>query len=126
MVPTRRSIMITSCAALALKALGGPVAAGPADAATRLRAVVGDPGSGRLVGEAYLSAHPAEAAPEWLPRALLRSIALDEGSLSAEDDASLRARIAQQIRKDFAQGDVASVRGWVLSRTEARLCGLWA
>lgn len=126
MIFTRRLIMIASGAAFALRALGARGPGTPAEAATRLRALVGDPGSARVVGRAYFAAHPAEATPERVARELVRSLGLEDGSLVAEDDASLRSRMARQIRADFAQGKIVSVGGWVLARTEARLCGLWA
>lgn len=38
----------------------------------------------------------------------------------------LASRIADSIRRDFAERRVVRVDGWVLARTEAEICGLCA
>lgn len=67
----------------------------------------------RRVGRAYLRRHPAEA-----------DVALLRAALAADlgDPERLRAR----VRGDFEREAVVRVQGWVLSRTEARLCALEA
>jgi hypothetical protein len=40
------------------------------------------------------------------------------------DRASLLQRLDAQVRDDFASGTTIALDGWVLSRTEARLCAL--
>jgi hypothetical protein len=69
------------------------------------------------VGRAYLDACPEEADPGRLEALLTGE--LREGSLD-----SVRRRLANRRRGDFARGDVVVVRGWVLARSEARLCAL--
>ena len=72
------------------------------------------PAAVREIGEAYCALVPAES-----DRAAL------ESALRAELDA---ARLANEdpVRADFAAGRVIVVSQWVLSRTEARQCALFA
>jgi hypothetical protein len=74
-------------------------------------------GDAAVVGREYLAAHPAEADGADLLR-YFRSL--------AGDPAALRAVIGARLRQDFADGETVRVRGWVLARTEARLCALCA
>lgn len=70
-----------------------------------------------VVGRAYLAQYATEADAGLLRRRLV--------SLTAEPR-RLRAAIGERIRRDFAEGDTVRIEGWVLSRTEARLCALCA
>lgn len=70
-----------------------------------------------LVGRAYLAQYATEGDADLLRRSLV--------SLAAEPR-SLRRAIGERIRRDFAEGDTVRVEGWVLARTEARLCALCA
>jgi hypothetical protein len=107
----RRSFL--ALAALALAALGAPGRAlglgrrsGPGNV---------DPRSARAVARAYLA-----AAPEDADRARLRAAL---AARLGEDFARADARaIAAAIRGDFAAGDVVVVQGWLLARTECRVC----
>lgn len=62
-------------------------------------------------GERYLRRHPEEQH---------RLASTDAACRSSEG----RRHLARAVREDFASGRVAQVEGWVLARTEARLCGL--
>lgn len=74
--------------------------------------------SAARLGQRYLDDTPQEADAT-------RLIALI-GTVPAvgESDAALRARLQARIRQDFIDGDTVAVDGWLLSRTEARLCAL--
>lgn len=96
------------------------------DPAARLKGLIRDPESARAIGGLYLRQHPGEADPTILTRHLLSSLELDAGRIGAESDARLRDRLRFLMRADFAEGRTARVDGWILSRTEARLCALWA
>jgi hypothetical protein len=74
------------------------------------------------IGKRYLIEHPA-IADTALISTRLRS-RLDVASSAASID-SARA-LAQRIRTDFASGDVVTVDGWLLARTEAEFCALVA
>ncbi len=105
----RRAVM---AGALALCAAGGS-----SSQAASLTALFADQARARRLGRAYLDGlgEPPEAAV--LAGLIWRD--LPPGS-------TLRARVAALVRQDFARGELACVEGWLLSRTEARLCGLAA
>lgn len=67
--------------------------------------------SAAWLGERYLRRHPEERH---------RLSSTDAARRSLEG----RRQLGRAIREDFAAGRVAQVEGWVLARTEARLCAL--
>ena len=71
------------------------------------------------IGEAYLKACPEDGKHQNLRRALLDSVS--SSSPQSQEDISCWRR---RIRTDFTQGDTICLRGWILSRTEARLYAL--
>jgi hypothetical protein len=77
--------------------------------------------SAAVVGREYLRDAPHERSRERLREDL--DAAIGSGALS---DADLRRRVSARIREDYAARDTVRVRGYVLSRTEARLCALAA
>lgn len=94
---------------------GGATPVGPSglDLAARLR----DPDAARALGFRYLEQRPDERDLSFLHAATLAGAG--EGRRSVE---SLRAR----FRDDFRRGDTVLIDGWVLARTECRLCALVA
>ncbi len=62
----------------------------------------------RAIGVKYLELYPQESAPHVLRTLLPRS----------------EAGIRTHITKDFENGDVVSIGGWILSRTECRVCAI--
>lgn len=113
-------------AAMALAALGLPDGervpgrGGAADGGL-LSAAWSNPGGARSIGRDYLAQAPEEADPERLNALLFEE---ETSSSLAPDD--LRARVQRLRTRDFEAGDTVFVRGWILSRTEARLCALAA
>jgi hypothetical protein len=89
----------------------------------RLLGLFTDRAALRPVGAAYLKAVPAESDRAKLERLLLQDLGLEARFASPEE---LGRLVADRIRDDFAEDRVAQVEGWVLSRTEARLCALAA
>jgi hypothetical protein len=89
------------------------------DLASTIVDALGSPASARVIGAAYLARHPAERD---------RSRLLKELDLGAAgcDGARIRALVADRRREDFASGRCVEVNGWILSRTEVRLCALAA
>lgn len=111
---TRRRAAVTLFGCLGMAGLGllgsrrAAESAGVLGSLTRwLRSLPG----AREVGAVYLRANPQDADPERLL-----------ASLAGESPATLLKR----QRDDFRFGRTVTVRGWVLSRTEARLCALAA
>ena len=77
--------------------------------------------SAAIVGSAYLRLFPQEAYVALLTRELLG------GSADIDPDARSFARnLRRSICSDFRGERVVRIDGWVLSRTEARLCALIA
>jgi hypothetical protein len=62
----------------------------------------------RQLGAAYRAQTPTESSQETLIRLLQPGVT------------------AQNIKADYAKGDIVTLKGWVLSRTEARQCALFS
>jgi hypothetical protein len=121
--PTRRRFLLAlGGAALALAGLAGLGTRRIDPAGKRLLRRLGAGGSGRL-GRAYLELHPEEASAETLAIRLYRDLGTP---LHVASGAALRRRLAARVRVDFSEDQVVEVRGWFLSRTEARLAALGA
>jgi hypothetical protein len=82
------------------------------------------PASARAVGRAYLARFPEEGEPVALTRLILEGMAFSGAEASGLGEHELQTRIAARSREDFAEGDIAQIGGWLLSRTEGRLCAL--
>lgn len=105
--------------AVALLSVGiGPLAAhgrGRADQAV-VEALLGGLGPARAIGRRYLDQAPEERDSRAVRRHLFgdRTMSLGE----------LRADMNRRRADDFACGDTVLIDGWILARTEARLCAL--
>lgn len=122
----RRVIMALGATAftLALRPFGAWAARARVDRLPAARDLVGalrHRGSAARVGVAYLAGHDGEHDTGHLVAALNRG--LDDRS---PERPRLRAALDRRIRADFAESETVRVQGWVLSRTEARLCALAA
>jgi hypothetical protein len=62
----------------------------------------------RQLGAAYRTQNPAEASPDKLIQLLKPGIT------------------PQTVKTDYANGNIVTIKGWVLSRTEARQCALFS
>jgi hypothetical protein len=71
----------------------------------------------QTLGRSYLSLYPEDADVERLWTALV-------GSRAPAEADRLERRLAELRRRDFEDGEIAIVDGWVLARTEARACAL--
>ncbi len=67
----------------------------------------------RLIGRRYLEQHPAEAHTDALERRLAETVR------AARD-------LESCIRNEFARRETVQLNGWILARTEARQCALFA
>jgi hypothetical protein len=90
----------------------------------RLRALLSDPAAARRLGRLYLRQVPAEDHPVILARLTVAYLSAQDADINAVDPVSLRRRLDARVRGDFASGTTVQLDGWVLSRTEARLCAL--
>lgn len=108
--------MLAVLGALLLPALAGSARPRERNRGTRgaLASLLPHAASAAAVGARYLRDHPEErdaalplaSAPPREPRAQAR----------------LRRQLRRESARDFQRGAVVRVDGWVLSRTEARLC----
>jgi hypothetical protein len=73
----------------------------------------------RYLAGKYLQDNPAEKDVKVLESALLKS-------LSASGAGDPRRAVKEAVSRDFDRGDVVSLDGWLLSRTEVRLWVLCA
>jgi hypothetical protein len=73
--------------------------------------------SAAVIGAHYLAQFDEESSAQALEEAIRQGM---PASGKRVDEQSLLAR----IQKDFEHGDVVKLQGWMLSRTEARLCAL--
>ncbi len=128
MIVTRRFILAAAAFGASLSP-GGASLLGPAqwfnDAAMRLRALAPSLASAREIGRIYLAQHPEENSISALTRLIHLSMALEEEDVAVLDRKPLSARLTSRVRSDFETGFTVEVGGWILSRTEARLCALW-
>lgn len=90
---------------------------GYARLAPTLRHMLGDPDAARMIGALYLQRHPEEATLE-----RLRDHLFGPGRSAPPGSATLW--MAERRSLDLAHEDVTVIAGWVLARSEARLCGL--
>jgi hypothetical protein len=89
-----------------------------------LRTLVDDQGAARRFGLLYVDQTPVEADPGVLARLILGVAAPGQVDDFELERRSLRRRLDAKVREDFASGTTVQLDGWVLSRTEARLCAL--
>jgi hypothetical protein len=88
-------------------------------------ATINNPTTIAEVGKAYMEQVPGENSPESLIDKLLISF---NGEIIPEtaDSLTLQKMMSQKVQADFDNGETVVVRGWVLSRTEARQCALFS
>ncbi len=76
------------------------------------------------IGRAYLAQQTLSEPAADLSAGLVKSLGIPKGSGLSRT--TLGRAITRQCRREFAAGDVISVGGWLLARTEADLCALAA
>lgn len=84
------------------------------------------PESAAVVGDAYLARFPEHSSRAALVAELERCVGRAGRGVAALSDAELRRRLREAVRSDYACGRTVSLQGWVVSRSEARLCALHA
>ena len=87
----------------------------------KLVALLHEPERVRQVGTAYLQSPPGRLAP---PLVLAETV-LGEIGPNGGDEA-IRQYIVARIRRELDDVQVISLDGWIMSPTEAQLCGLVA
>lgn len=129
---TRRSFLLT--ALLGLTVGGFAASRSPVDTLPDpcvglrwLHKTIGDRQSAARIGRVYLDAHPEYQQCHRLVADIDKALKRQDASFSLTADAEQTGSALQSlVRKEFARGEVVSVAGWVLSKTEARLYALTA
>ncbi len=98
--------------------------AAPDELAARLRALLYDREAASRLGHLYVRQVPTEDDPRILARLAVALPEFQQIDAVARDPTSLHDRLDAQVRSDFAAGTTVQLDGWLLSRTEARLCAL--
>jgi hypothetical protein len=89
--------------------------------ALELETLLGNEDGVPQIGRAYLRLEPGENEIQVLSDRIFSEIRWD-----LLLNGHVREVIARRVREDFREGRVVRLRGWVVSRTEARLCALVA
>ena len=78
----------------------------------------------KLIGKEYLAMCPQE----YDSKTLIREITQNSNRIYRQylkgDSKKVHAILRQQVREDFRSNQTIILHGWVLSKTEARICGL--
>jgi hypothetical protein len=127
---TRRGLLIGAAAATASLAAGRlkswPFSGvAPGSPGERLAGLLADRDSARALGRVYLRTVPAEANARRLTSLLTQSLSRG-GRLGRMSDTALREQLHRRTLEEFRTLRTVELDGWVLARTEARLCALVA
>jgi hypothetical protein len=85
-----------------------------------------DKESAKIVGLEYLRSVPSEAKVGLLTDLICSFEGEQRAAFNQANKEKLRQMLLLRQRQDFEHGRVANVRGWILSKTECRLCALVA
>jgi hypothetical protein len=92
----------------------------------RLRTFYADAEAAREVGREILELDPDSARAGILVERVARGRGAELRALAGSNPEGLAEILREQHRRDFAEGRIARVRGWILSETEASLLALAA
>ena len=93
----------------------------PARAGTVAARYLGNAASARVVGEAFMAHLKLDVTTENIREAARD--ALEAIQAARTPDAALKV-LQQAVRRDFREGRVIHLQGWVVSRTELEVCAL--
>lgn len=126
----RRTFLLAAAASglsVAWRSFGSwPLSPAQRSESERLAALLRHEQSARVVGREYLSAFPAEESPGILTARVAEQLPGGARALAGASDGRLRELLLQATAEDFRDLRIVELRGWVLARTEARLCALAA
>jgi hypothetical protein len=86
--------------------------------------LLSDPPAAAAIGREWLAQAPVEADAARLVEGVAGGRLPEWRALAAGGAPGLRAAVRERHAEDLAAGRVASVRGYLLSQTEVRLCAL--
>jgi hypothetical protein len=87
----------------------------------RLVSLLHEPARASTVGAVYLQSPVGQRSP---PLTLVKTVLAEMGPDAGKE--SMRLHIAGRIRRELHEARVISLDGWIMSPTEAWLCGLAA
>jgi hypothetical protein len=93
---------------------------------TRLTEIFRHRESASVIGREFLRCVPAEADEHLLIDLICSSRKEQRAKLARANSGMLREWILRQHRKDFENGRIVNIQGWLLSKTEVRVCALLA
>jgi hypothetical protein len=79
--------------------------------------------SARYIGERYLEQYPGEKDVSLLLEQIFGS---DHGMGPWTPEQEIMDWVKKRIQRDFAEGNIRELQGWICSATELRLCALTA
>ena len=94
----------------------------PDDLVLQLVSLFNDRESAAAIGREYLQQLPEEADTQILAQQILGRDSTRLRGMVEQND--LGALMSERINGDYEQERVLAVKGWILSRTELRLCAL--
>jgi len=106
---------------LAASSVASLMADAPLPTAEALLSVLSDRAGARTMGRRYLVMAPGEGDV-----ARLSALVAGGRQVTELTPAAARALLADAVRQDFERFETVELDGWVVSRTEARLCALAA
>jgi hypothetical protein len=106
--------------------LWGKLTLEPTVATLDLLRVFGNMESATAVGQAYLAQYPQQASVAIVTTDIAKRLLASGYDWRHLSVADLRAALRTQIRHDFAGERTVKLQGWLVSLTEAQLCGLAA
>ncbi|CAN5149021.1 hypothetical protein BH20ACT13_BH20ACT13_10770 [soil metagenome] len=92
--------------------------------ASRLTGLLSNLESARVVGREYVRVASPEATSQRLVDAVAAGVPGGRDVIRAASNGDLRRLILARVRQDFDDDDVVTLDGWIVSRTEGRLCAL--
>jgi hypothetical protein len=130
MQSTRRRVLATIGHIAGLSFAGRAALAssqGPQDSwVPGLMALIDDRQRAGRLGSRYLALHAHESGAHRLAGLLRAALTAANTDAPPTEADLLRSVLHTRVRQDFAQRDTVVIDGWVLARTEARLCALYA
>jgi len=94
--------------------------------ASKLANIHRDKHSAKIVGVEYLRSVPSEAKPNLLIDLICSCDGGQRAEFTQADEQRLVELLRVRERQDFEYGRVVNLRGWILSKTESRVCALAA
>ena len=114
--------MTLSTAAITLPTHATPHPAcitGDADLSAAIDGIISQQRSAAIIGKSYLNQFDDERSADILMNRIRETLLRDTHPIDKQT-------LLRRIRGDFVRGDIVNLHGWLLSRTEARLCALYA